>query len=118
MTRDSAIEIARELGFELEAKPLELDDLLNADGAVTGTAAEITPIREVDGEPIGGGTRGPVTEQIQTTFFRCGQWARCEIREMASSGRGGGSSLMSERTINNPRAEIDEIDGELLRLWN
>ena len=70
ITRDSAIEIARELGFELEAKPLELDDLLNADEAFfTGTAAEITPIREVDGEPIGGGTRGPVTEQIQTTFF-------------------------------------------------
>lgn len=70
ITRDAAIEIVRELGLELEAKPLELDDLLSADEAFfTGTAAEITPIREVDGKDIGEGSRGPVTEQIQSTFF-------------------------------------------------
>ena len=70
ITRDSAIEIARVLGFEIDAKPLELEDLLGADEAFfTGTAAEITPIREVDGQPVGSGTRGPVTEQIQTTYF-------------------------------------------------
>lgn len=70
ITRDAAIEIVRELGLELEAKPLELDDLLNADEAFfTGTAAEITPIREVDGENIGDGKRGPITERIQATFF-------------------------------------------------
>lgn len=70
ITRDATIEIARELGFRLETKPIELDDLLNADEAFfTGTAAEITPIREVDGREIGLGTRGPVTEKIQTVFF-------------------------------------------------
>ena len=70
ITRDAAIEIARESGFTVEAKSLELDDLLNADEAFfTGTAAEITPIREIDGHIIGEGKRGSITEKIQTTFF-------------------------------------------------
>jgi branched-chain amino acid aminotransferase len=70
ITRDAAIEIAREIGFPVEARSLELDDLLSADEAFfTGTAAEITPIREVDGQIIGVGKRGPVTENIQQTFF-------------------------------------------------
>ena len=70
ITRDAAIEIARELGFEVTEKSLELDDLLTADEAFfTGTAAEVTPIREVDGTVIGEGKRGPVTKQIQDTFF-------------------------------------------------
>ena len=83
ITRDAAIEIARELGYFVEAKSLELSDLLDADEAFfTGTAAEITPIREVDGKVIGEGKRGPVTKQIQDTFFeavagrdeRFGKW--------------------------------------------
>ena len=70
ITREAAIEIARELGLKVETKPLELDDLLNADEAFfTGTAAEITPIREVDNRVIGAGKRGVITEQIQKTFF-------------------------------------------------
>jgi branched-chain amino acid aminotransferase len=70
ITRSAAIEIARELGFTVEAKSLELDDLLTADEAFfTGTAAEITPIREVDEHTIGAGKRGAITEKIQTTFF-------------------------------------------------
>ncbi len=70
ITRDAAIEIARVLGFQVEARPLELDDLINADEAFfTGTAAEITPIREVDGRPIGSGIRGRITQKIQETFF-------------------------------------------------
>jgi branched-chain amino acid aminotransferase len=70
ITRDAAIEIARTLGYAVETKPLELDDLLNADEAFfTGTAAEITPIREVDDRVIGAGKRGEVTEKIQNTFF-------------------------------------------------
>jgi len=70
ISRDSAIEIARELGYEIEKKSLELGDLLDADEAfLTGTAAEITPIREVDGKAIGEGRRGPVTLKIQETFF-------------------------------------------------
>lgn len=70
ITRDSAIEIAKELGYEVQKCSLDLDDVLNADEAFfTGTAAEITPIREVDGSPIGSGTRGEITKHIQGTFF-------------------------------------------------
>jgi branched-chain amino acid aminotransferase len=70
ITRSAAIEIARTEGFSVEAKSLELDDLLNADEAFfTGTAAEITPIREVDASIIGAGKRGAITEKIQTVFF-------------------------------------------------
>ena len=70
ITRSAAIEIARAEGFQIEAKSLELDDLLTADEAFfTGTAAEITPIREVDGQTIGSGRRGAITEKIQSVFF-------------------------------------------------
>lgn len=70
ITRSAAIEIARELGYAVETKALELADLLDADEAFfTGTAAEITPIREVDDAVIGTGRRGPITERIQKTFF-------------------------------------------------
>ncbi len=70
ITRSAAIEIARAEGFAVESKSLELDDLLTADEAFfTGTAAEITPIREVDGQTIGEGRRGAITEKIQSVFF-------------------------------------------------
>ena len=70
ITRDVVMQIARNLGYRLETGALRLDDLLNADEAFfTGTAAEVTPIREVDGRPIRTGRRGPVTEQIQEVFF-------------------------------------------------
>lgn len=70
ITRSAALEIARAEGFEIESKSLELEDLLNADEAFfTGTAAEITPIREVDEHIIGAGKRGAVTEKIQSVFF-------------------------------------------------
>ena len=70
ITRDSAIEIAGVLGYEVKKISLELDDVLTADEAFfTGTAAEITPIREVDGTVIGLGKRGPITGEIQSTFY-------------------------------------------------
>jgi branched-chain amino acid aminotransferase len=70
ITRDAAIQIAEALGYPVITSSLELTDLLDADEAfLTGTAAEITPIREVDGHKIGGGKRGPITERIQATFF-------------------------------------------------
>jgi len=70
ITRDAVIEIARGLGYQVIIGNLKLDDLLSADEAFfTGTAAEVTPIREVDGRRIGNGTRGPITERIQTWFF-------------------------------------------------
>ena len=70
ITRRSVIEIARTIGITVQTRPLELEDLLNADEAfMTGTAAEVTPIREVDNEIIGSGRRGEVTEAVQRTFF-------------------------------------------------
>jgi branched-chain amino acid aminotransferase len=70
ITRDSVIEIARELGYDVEVGTLTLEDLLSSDEAFfTGTAVEVTPIREVDGSLIGCGARGPITERIQRAFF-------------------------------------------------
>ena len=70
ITRDSAIQIAKHLGYEVEIRALKLHELLSADEIfLTGTAIEITPVREVDGKVIGNGARGPITEQIQQTFF-------------------------------------------------
>src|SRR5882724_2850935 len=64
ITREVVMQIARDLGYRVETRALRLDDLLNADEAFfTGTAAEVTPIREVDGVPINDGRRGPVTRQ-------------------------------------------------------
>ena len=70
ITRATVIELARDLGLDVVAKPMTRDDVYLADEAFfTGTAAEITPIRELDGRSIGAGRRGPVTEKIQTLFF-------------------------------------------------
>lgn len=79
ITRDSVIQIARDLGYAIEVKALTLQDLLTADEAFfTGTAAEVTPISEVDHTPIGIGIRGPITREVQNTFFNAtsGQDAR------------------------------------------
>jgi branched-chain amino acid aminotransferase len=70
ITRASVIELAADLGIEVHSEPLTRDDVYLADEAFfTGTAAEVTPIRELDGRMIGAGHRGPVTERIQSRFF-------------------------------------------------
>ena len=70
ITRDATITIARDLGFEVREKRITRDEVYCADEAFfTGTAAEITPIREVDDRTIGAGRRGPITEKLQTAFF-------------------------------------------------
>ena len=64
------IQLAADLGYEVAARRITRDDLYIADEAFfTGTAAEVTPIREVDGRTIGAGRRGPVTAKIQKMFF-------------------------------------------------
>lgn len=74
ITRDAVIEIAGDLDYPVETRAIRLDDLLEADEAfLTGTAAEVTPIREVDGAIVGKGARGPVTEKIQEIFFAATQ---------------------------------------------
>lgn len=70
ITRDAVIQIARDLGYRVEIGPISLENLLSADEAFfTGTAAEVTPIREVDSTVINDGLRGPVTKAIQSVFF-------------------------------------------------
>lgn len=70
ITRDTVHTLAADLGLSVHTRRLTRDDLYIADEAFfTGTAAEITPIREIDGRRIGKGLRGPVTEKLQALFF-------------------------------------------------
>ena len=70
ITRESVIQVARDLGFTVEEQLFTRDELYIADEAFfTGTAAELTPIREVDRHQIGAGHAGPVTKQLQQAFF-------------------------------------------------
>ena len=70
ITRKTVIGLARELGIDVVEKRITRDEVYIADEAFfTGTAAEVTPIREVDGRTIGSGTRGPVTARLQTLYF-------------------------------------------------
>jgi branched-chain amino acid aminotransferase len=70
ITRDSVLQLAREAKIPVAEERFTRDDLYLADEAFfTGTAAELTPIREVDGRTIGGGKPGPITQQLQERFF-------------------------------------------------
>jgi branched-chain amino acid aminotransferase len=70
ITRDAVLTMARDLGIDVIEKRITRDELYCADEAFfTGTAAEITPIRELDNRQIGIGSRGPVTEKLQSLFF-------------------------------------------------
>ncbi len=70
ITRRSVIAIARDLGYQVVEKRITRDEVYTADEMFfSGTAAEITPIREVDDRQIGVGHRGPVTEKLQKRFF-------------------------------------------------
>ncbi len=70
ITRDSVIQLAADIGYTVQAKRLTRDDLYIADEVFfTGTAAEVTPVREVDGRTVGAGTRGPLTQKLQAMFF-------------------------------------------------
>jgi branched-chain amino acid aminotransferase len=70
ITRDSVIQIAKDIGVPLAIRPVSLMDVELADELFfSGTAVEITPIREVDGRVVGDGTPGAVTLRLQQTFF-------------------------------------------------
>jgi len=74
ITRDAVLTIARDLGYAIKEKRITRDEIYCCDEAFfTGTAAEITPIRELDDRVIGSGQRGPITHAIQDTFFNCVQ---------------------------------------------
>jgi branched-chain amino acid aminotransferase len=71
ITRKTLFMLAKEtLGLDIVEKRITRDEIYIADEAFfTGTAAEVTPIRELDNRPIGSGSRGPITEQLQTAYF-------------------------------------------------
>jgi branched-chain amino acid aminotransferase len=70
ITRESVMTIARDLGYEVVEQRFAKEGLLEADEIFfTGTAAEVTPVREVDGYVVGNGSRGPITERLQAAYF-------------------------------------------------
>ncbi|HNQ05352.1 MAG TPA: branched-chain amino acid transaminase [Thiobacillaceae bacterium] len=74
ITRDTIIQLAGEMGLQVIEKRITRDEVYAADEAFfTGTAAEVTPIRELDNRTIGDGDRGPITAQLQSRYFDCVQ---------------------------------------------
>jgi len=70
ITRDSIFRIAADLGYEIKERRITRDEFYVADEAFfTGTAAEVVPIRELDSRPVGSGSRGPLTEKLQSIYF-------------------------------------------------
>ncbi len=70
ITRDTIVQLAKEIGLEVIEKRITRDEVYTADEAFfTGTAAEVTPIRELDNRAIGSGTRGPIAEKLQAMYF-------------------------------------------------
>ncbi|EGV33919.1 branched-chain amino acid aminotransferase [Thiorhodococcus drewsii AZ1] len=70
ITRRTVMTLCEELGLKVVERRITRDEVYIADEAFfTGTAAEVTPIREIDGRAIGAGTRGPITERLQTLYF-------------------------------------------------
>jgi branched-chain amino acid aminotransferase len=72
ITRDTIVTLAKSLGYDIVEKKLSCDEIYSSDEAFfTGTAAEVTPIRDLDGNQIGIGSRGPITEKLQALYFDC-----------------------------------------------
>lgn len=70
ITRDTVIQLGARRNVDVIEQPVTRDMLYTADEVfLTGTAAEVMPVREIDGRPVGGGEPGPMTKQIQAAFF-------------------------------------------------
>ncbi len=70
ITQQTVIDLAKDMGIEVVRRRVTREEVYIADEAfLTGTAAEVTPIREVDARTIGIGSRGPITEKLQTAYF-------------------------------------------------
>lgn len=110
ITRDSVIEICRELGIPVVEQGLQRAALYVADELFfTGTAAEVTPIRSVDRITIGEGKRGHVTERIQRVFFEVTSGERKAPGDwLTYVGAGGADGAGSSRRATSPEAEPAE----------
>lgn len=70
ITRDTVMKLAADFGIRVRERRITRDELYTCDEAFfSGTAAEITPIREVDNRPVGGGSRGPITAKLQAAYL-------------------------------------------------
>jgi branched-chain amino acid aminotransferase len=70
ITQMTIIDLAKDMGIEVIRRRVTREEVYIADEAFfTGTAAEVTPIREVDARIIGNGSRGPITEKLQSAYF-------------------------------------------------
>jgi branched-chain amino acid aminotransferase len=70
ITRNTIMTLAEEQGYDVIERVIKIEELYDADEVFfTGSAAEVTPIREIDDKAIGNGSRGPVTEKLQTMYF-------------------------------------------------
>jgi branched-chain amino acid aminotransferase len=88
VTRDSILQIAHDLSIPARVGTITVDDMLTADELFfSGTAVEVTAIREVDGTVIGDGTPGPMTRRIQQTFNEAVRGQRAEYRKWLSYAR-------------------------------
>lgn len=82
VTRDSVIRIGRDLGIDVQERLFTRDEMWCADEVfMTGTAAEITPVREIDDRRIGAGDPGPITRKLQDTFFDVVKGAKARYPE-------------------------------------
>ena len=85
ITRDTILRLAKDLGIPVREERFTRDTLYLGDELfMTGTAAEVTPVREVDNRRIGGGTAGPITKKIQEAFFRVVKGEDPKYREWLS----------------------------------
>ncbi len=86
ITRDSIITLAKDLGLELIEKRITRDEVYCAEEAFfTGTAAEVTPIRELDTRTIGSGSRGPITAKLQIGILRHRRRQERQVRQLAGT---------------------------------
>jgi branched-chain amino acid aminotransferase len=109
ITRDSVLTLAAELGIPVEERELPREALYTADEVfMTGTAAEITPVRSVDRKSVGNGTPGPVTRALREAFFGLfdgrteDQWGWLDVVEVdptrvATLGQGFASAVVHDR---------------------
>ena len=82
ITRDAVIQICHELDIEIEERNITRDELYIAEEFfLTGTAAEITPVREIDNRVIGSEKKGPITDKIQQTFFEIARGSNADFRK-------------------------------------
>jgi branched-chain amino acid aminotransferase len=88
ITRDTIFTLAKSLGYDIIEKKLSCDEIYASEEAFfTVTAAEVTPIRDLDGNQIGEGSRGPVTEKLQSLYFDCVHGRNSDYIHWIDSGR-------------------------------